>query len=81
MRVVRCCCFHRDSNPGLLATRLPWLEQGCTPVSLPATQIHTGSLGLYPEAFELVTGVPAEDLPAHVLIVHPLKKKISAEPP
>ena len=35
----------------------------------------------FPEAFELVTSVPAEDLPADVLIVHPLKKKILTEPP
>lgn len=33
------------------------------------------------EAFQLVAGVPTEDLPADVLIVHPLKEKISAETP
>lgn len=32
-----------------------------------------------PEALELVTGVPAEDLPAHVLVVHPLEEKMPAE--
>lgn len=32
-----------------------------------------------PEAFELVAGVPAEDLSADVLAVHPLKKKRGTE--
>lgn len=32
-----------------------------------------------PEAFELVAGVPAEDLSADVLTVHPLEKKRGTE--
>lgn len=34
----------------------------------------------FPEAFEFVTGVPAEDLPADVLIVHPLEERTAVTP-
>lgn len=34
----------------------------------------------FPEAFEFVTGVPAEDLPADILIVHPLKERTAVTP-